>query len=71
MIVNGKPLCLKHYVKEYYRKHKGCLEAELDMLIDDLIKGRKLTSEEKKFLKEVKKQFPDIAEKFPRLFEKL
>ncbi len=70
-MVNGVPLCIAHYVKEYYGKNKGCLEAHLDMLIEDMIKGRELDSDEKQFLKEVKKQFPDIAEEYPRIFENL
>ena len=70
-VVNGKPLCIKHFVEEYYGKNKGCLESYLDSLIDDIDKGRKLTEDEVKLLKEIKNQLPGIAEEFPRLFKGL
>ena len=72
--VNGKPVCLKHYVgkyiKEDYKKGNKCLEVDLDEMIECL-KNRKLDKNELAFLKEIKIQIPEIVEEFSFLFEKL
>lgn len=68
-VVNSNFYCIKHYVSEYYRDNIPCLMTQLDMLIDELDNGKKLSDDEEKFLRTIEKELPEVVDEFPRIFE--
>lgn len=62
--LNGNPICVYHYIKDYWLKNKGCLFVHLDSMIDIDINSRT-----KLFLEELQKQYPEIVDEYPILYK--
>lgn len=68
---NGKPICLKHYIEEYWKNERECLESYLDTIVDRLNKYNKLDKDELELLSVLKKEMPEIVKEFPILFNEI